>query len=212
MKESVLLTEGKSDCIVISNICSHRKIKENFKPLNCKSRGEAISFLELTINEQATRYKNVGIVIDAETDNKATWQKIKSRIEKTGRYNNIPNSLPANGLILQANQSTHPRLGVWIMPNNKTDGMLEDFVSLLAGDGNTLMQESELVLKSLEERNIEEYKQVHRAKAKIHTFLAWQDEPGHPMGTAITARILDAGAKEADIFVEWIKRLFEEDS
>lgn len=210
MKESILLTEGKNDCIVISNICSRRKIKENFKPINCKSRDGAISFLALAINEQATKYQNVGIVIDADTDNAAAWHKIKSKIENTGKYDNIPNSLDASGLILQANDSTHPRLGVWIMPDNKTEGMLEDFVSLLAGEENVLMKESELILQSLEERKIEGYKQVHRAKAKIHTFLAWQDEPGFPMGLAITAKILDANAKEADLFVEWVEKLFEE--
>lgn len=52
-------------------------------------------------------------------------------------------------------------------------------------------------------------KDVHRSKAKIHTFLAWNDEPGLPMGSAITARVLDPSLGSAKIFVDWLERCFE---
>ena len=53
------------------------------------------------------------------------------------------------------------------------------------------------------------YKQVHRSKAKIHTFLAWQDEPGKPIGQAITARILNPDAEEAKAFIGWLNKLYD---
>jgi hypothetical protein len=46
------------------------------------------------------------------------------------------------------------------------------------------------------------------SKAIIHTWLAWQKEPGKPLGTAITARYLDPGVAEADVLVSWLKQLF----
>ncbi len=208
MKKSILFLEGKDDCIVISNLCEHRKVKENFKLIDCGSKEEAVMQFAVAINEQATTYKTVGIVIDADTDNSATWQQIKTKIELTGKYDQIPKDLPENGLILEANQNIYPRLGVWIMPNNKTDGMLEDFVVLLADNEDILMKETELVLHSLEDRKINKYKLVHRAKAKIHTYLAWQDKPGTPMGQAITAHILNPDSKGADLFMKWIEELF----
>jgi len=208
MKKSILFLEGKDDCIVISNLCEHRKVKENFKSIDCGSKEEAVMQFAVAINEQATTYKTVGIVIDADTDNSATWQQIKTKIELTGKYDQIPKDLPENGLILEANQNIYPRLGVWIMPNNKTDGMLEDFVVLLADNEDILMKETELVLHSLEDRKINKYKLVHRAKAKIHTYLAWQDKPGRPMGQAIAAHILNPNAKDADLFMKWIEELF----
>ncbi len=49
---------------------------------------------------------------------------------------------------------------------------------------------------------------IRHSKAKIHTYLAWQEEPGKPMGQAITAKVLHAESETAKVFVEWIKRLF----
>ena len=211
MKESVLFLEGKDDCYVVANLCKHRNVRKNFELKECGSKDDAIRQLELAINEQASTYTTVGIMIDADTDNHAAWQKVKSKIEATGRYENVPKTLPKNGLTLDAKESVHPRIGVWIMPDNQTKGMLEDFVALLADDGDQLMHEADQVLHSLEARKLNNYKPVHRAKAKIHTYLAWQDEPGKPMGQAITAHILNADSTSADSFMEWIVQLFTEE-
>jgi hypothetical protein len=45
-------------------------------------------------------------------------------------------------------------------------------------------------------------------KAIIHTWLAWQAEPGKPFGTAITAKFLDANVAQVDVLVAWLKSLF----
>ncbi len=49
---------------------------------------------------------------------------------------------------------------------------------------------------------------AHMAKAQIHTWLAWQENPGLPFGTAITAKFLDADRDQAGILINWLKRLF----
>lgn len=36
------------------------------------------------------------------------------------------------------------------------------------------------------QQNFASFKKVHHSKAVIHTYLAWQDEPGNPLGQAIT--------------------------
>ena len=46
-------------------------------------------------------------------------------------------------------------------------------------------------------------------KARIHTWLAWHDEPGLPVGTAITSRILSTDNDLCQCFVDWLERLFE---
>jgi len=136
------------------------------------------------------------------------WNSIKSKISKSEKYKDIPKELPPNGLVLEPKEKYSPKIGVWIMPNNNTEGMLEDFVSQLADEEDVLMKEAEQVLNSLEKRNIQKYKNVHRAKAKIHSFLAWQDEPGKPMGQAITAKILDPNSAKANNFIKWLEELY----
>ena len=60
----------------------------------------------------------------------------------------------------------------------------------------------------IEKEKIQKYKFVHRAKAKIHSYLAWQDEPGKPMGTSITAHVLNPDCPNGQMFLNWLKKLF----
>ncbi|TAN53782.1 MAG: hypothetical protein EPN21_00560 [Methylococcaceae bacterium] len=47
-----------------------------------------------------------------------------------------------------------------------------------------------------------------RSKALLHTWLAWQKEPGKPPGQAIWARYFNADAPDALILMQWIRTLF----
>lgn len=49
----------------------------------------------------------------------------------------------------------------------------------------------------------------YTSKALLHTWLAWQEEPGGPMGQAITKRYLNANAPYAQELMSWIRQLFE---
>ena len=49
---------------------------------------------------------------------------------------------------------------------------------------------------------------VDRLKAILHTWLAWQQEPGRPYGTAVGARFFRHDSPAALAFLAWFKRLF----
>ena len=49
-------------------------------------------------------------------------------------------------------------------------------------------------------------------KAQLHTWLAWQEQPGTPLGLAITNRYLDANAPHAQKLMDWIRQLFDLES
>ena len=46
-------------------------------------------------------------------------------------------------------------------------------------------------------------------KAVLHTWLAWQEEPGLPYGTAIRAAVFRHDSEVAECFVRWFRRVFE---
>ena len=94
------------------------------------------------------------------------------------------------------------------MPDNQLPGMLEDFVKCCIPDNDKLLPKAELVLQEIEQASLNPYTLLHRPKALIHTWLAWQEKPGMPMGQAITARGLHHDSAPAITFVEWLKRLF----
>ena len=101
-------------------------------------------------------------------------------------------------------------IGVWIMPDNLQSGMLEDFVRYLIPENDLLYPFVDTVLAQIETDDIaNRYNpNVHRAKAFIHTWLAWQKDPGTPMGLALTKTYLDHNTALCLRFVDWLNRLF----
>jgi hypothetical protein len=93
------------------------------------------------------------------------------------------------------------------MPDNSSKGILEDFLRFLVPKGDVLLPYAEETVQGLPEKRFSEN---DRPKALIHTWLAWQGDPGRPFGQAITARFLQPDVKEAAVFVEWLKSLFTE--
>jgi hypothetical protein len=124
-------------------------------------------------------------------------------------YSEISEKPVENGLILES-EDFLPKLGIWVMPNNKLLGKIEDFIRLLvAKEKENLWQ---IVEKSVNEIPNEHklFAEKDISKAQIHTFLAWQEEPGRPMGESITRRYFQPDAPDAQNFVNWLKRLFVE--
>jgi hypothetical protein len=94
------------------------------------------------------------------------------------------------------------------MPDNSLPGMLEDFVRMLIPQGDELASEADGVLSTIEDKGLQRYAPQDRSKAFIHTWLAWQEEPGRPMGAAITRKYLIPDSSQADVFAAWLRRLF----
>ncbi len=46
-------------------------------------------------------------------------------------------------------------------------------------------------------------------KARLHTWLSWQEEPGTPMGHAITKEYMSANAKHALNLIKLFRNVFE---
>ena len=203
-----LLVEGNDDVHVVRALWNSQSKPELFDIIDCKSKDRVLNELKIRLTTPQN-HRVIGVILDADTDASACWDAIKSRLNATGKYNSRKLKLSTNGLILEATDPEFPKIGVWIMPDNNLPGMLEDFLAALSEPEDPLMLKAEEVLSDLENQGINKYKNVHRAKAKIHTFLAWQDEPGKPMGTAITTRILDPTKSNAKVFIAWLERLFQ---
>ena len=52
------------------------------------------------------------------------------------------------------------------------------------------------------------FRDVDVPKAKMHTYLAWQDEPGRTLGQSITRRVLRADSPSCVTVVGWLRRLY----
>ncbi len=204
--KKTLLVEGKDDQHVIYAIRDIYEIPKN--TFIIEELGGVENVLKKADSTLIDGSSDIclGIVIDADEDIKARWQSVSSILEKAG-YKDLPNSPDANGTIIR--QEFLPTFGVWIMPDNKIEsGYLETFLTYLVPENSKSWEHAKNSVAALEEKPFIKTNVDHTTKAEIHTFLAWQEEPGKPFGTAITAKYLQADNPQCQSFANWLNRLF----
>ena len=206
-QEAVLLVEGKDDMHVLLAILHHHGM---IMSPDFIEQFEGIDKLleNLEVRLRLTDLKRLGVVVDADEPLSTRWSQVVAVLSRAG-YTNLPGTPDPKGTIFDPPDSLHPVVGVWLMPNNILPGMLEDFVKFLVPPGDRLLKRAMESVASIPagERLFSE---GHLSKAQIHTWLAWQEEPGRPMGLAIKAKFLDPSCKQAVDLTAWARRVFPE--
>jgi len=199
----ILLTEGKNDCHVIAALCQFHTVAESFGLNDCESDDQVFKKLGALLRTETT--KTIGIVLDADNpDLAAKWQKFQTVLSRENIHV-VPEKPDTKGTIISATDE-HPRIGLWLMPNNCIDGMLEDFCIKMADLEPIAFAEK--CVSTAKAQGYTSFGDTHHSKAVVHTYLAWQDEPGNPLGLAITAKVLDPKHPLAITFVDWLNNLF----
>lgn len=204
--KKILLVEGKDDEHVLKHICGTRGVG---KLDEVKDHGSVDNLLEsIPVRLKACEEGDiVGVVIDADTDLAARWQSLRDRLNNVG-YEGIIENPDRTGTVLDPPEDKLlPRVGIWIMPNNGSIGILEDFLLFLVPPDNQLLAHVCASVNAIPKGD-QRFKDLDKPKAVIHTWLAWQEKPGKPLGTAITAKFLDPNVAEADVLVAWLRRLY----
>lgn len=201
--EKVLLVEGVTDCHVVLALCKAHKVPKNFGIYECGSDHKVLQQLNALISAP-TPPNIIGVLMDADSPDLAgRWRNIESKL-KDYDYT-LPTAPEERGTIVKP-VTELSRLGFWLMPNNRVDGMLEDFcIEMIEPNAiATVVQ----CLQIAEDNQCTSFKPVHRSKAIVHTYLAWQDEPGKPLGQSITAHNLRPETETAKAFIGWLTELF----
>ena len=205
--ENLLLVEGNEDQHVVWHLTNAHGIVRG--AIEVKPMQGAQNLLQaLPLELRSDKTKKLGIVVDADTDLAGRWESIRN-ILISNRYQNVPAAPLAEGTVVELESLRLvrvPKVGVWVMPDNRTTGMLEDFVSFLGARYDPLWAVADGCLNEI---TAPRFKPSYRIKAHLHTWLAWQEEPGSPMALAITRTFLDAHAPHAERFIAWIRSLFD---
>lgn len=197
-----LLVEGNDDMHVIMALCQKFSVTENFEIIDCKGIDKL--FTQIPIRLKQSGFETLGIIIDADTEIKNRWSTLQSIFSKQGI--SLPNEIPNEGLILKTNSLT---IGVWIMPNNDLNGMLEDFISFLIPKEDKLLPVANQTLEAIEKEKLNKYIPAHKSKALIHSWLSWQEDPGTPMGLAITKKFLTTQEEICKKLISWLSVTFQ---
>ncbi len=153
---------------------------------------------------KASGLRALGILADTNTDAQRRWSAIRNRCPTN--FTDLPDAIPREGLIAENERGM--KLGVWLMPDNVSPGMMETFLRCLVPDpeDELLAYASETCKKAT--KLGAPYKKVDVDKARIHAWLAWQDAPGRQLHDAIKHRILAPDSEYAGPFVSWFRKLF----
>ncbi|HET7462738.1 MAG TPA: DUF3226 domain-containing protein [Longimicrobium sp.] len=149
--------------------------------------------------------ERLAVVVDADESVERRWPGFYQILKERGYRPD--KALPASGLMLHRAERNVPVVGVWLMPDNHTAGRLENFVSYMVPAGDQLWEHAGEVVDAIP-GELRKFKDQHKQKAHVHTWLAWQKEPGLRLGPAVERRLLDAGVPEAVAFVSWLERVF----
>ena len=198
-----LLVEGNDDQHVIWALCEKFNIPEVFDVIDCA--GIENLYESIPVRFKQTGIETIGIIIDADVNLNDRWEYVKNVLSNQGFK--VPENLPQGGLILS---NGNVKMGVWIMPSNNTNGMLEDFVSFLIPQDDKLLPIVDTTLNKIENEKLNKYSLIHKSKAKIHSWLSWQEDPGTPMGLSITKRYLTTDNASCRQLINWLKKLFTE--
>ncbi len=202
----LLWVEGKDDLAVVRGLCAAHEVPSVFR-IEDKGGVEKL-FRGIGITVRAQTIERFGAVVDANGDAHSRWQEFRRIAEHEG-YKDVPSAPEESGTVLSA-AGLLPRLGIWIMPHNSTAGALEDFAAMLVPADDALWIRAGEAVDLIAEAD-RRFPAGRRSKAHMHTWLAWQEQPGSPMGQAIGKGDLDAHAPAAQRFVSWLRRLMVED-
>ncbi len=161
---------------------------------------------------QVSGLTHLGLMIDADENVSDSWKMIRNaclQIENI-YIDNLPEQMPETGLIINIpNGTKFIKFGVWIMPDNIIEGMLETFLGyMIPEQGEYLWEYAQEVVREAKNKGAT-FKESYIDKAEIYTWLAWQNEPGRQIHQAIKYNILNPNNPKVQRFINWFKELYD---
>ncbi len=141
-------------------------------------------------------------MVDADFNPRDRWRDVADELQNIGIA--VPNGPVLGGACIPESTSL-PRVGIWLMPDNESQGELEDFIRPMLPDGDPVWPSSNAYIDGISEEHRKFGKKTLRAK--IHAWLATRKLPGR-MGAAIMQGDLEADGELAARFCEWLRQVF----
>ena len=146
----------------------------------------------------------VGFVLDANASPNDRWRAVSSRLASVGLT--PPAALPAAGYI-DFCEPFQTRTGVWLMPDNRREGALEDFLIDLINPADPLRSHARDATVQAQVMGAG-FPANARRKAELRAWLAWCEKPGLPYGSALRAGYFHHDSPDSEAFVTWFRELF----
>lgn len=138
-----LRVEGKDDKYAIQHLLRRHGIGLNvidIRPFEDEDedsggRDRLLKGMKTAVNTSTGR--SIGFVLDANGAATDRWTAVRNRLE--GLELELPKEIPEDGFVGDALE-VQARVGVWLMPDNRRTGAIEEFLMDLVGDRDALLQ------------------------------------------------------------------------
>ena len=218
MAEHILLVEGESDRSFFKEVCKTLGLHPSVtvalpKDVSGSWNGKEGVFnilpirLSQLVDADAT-LTHLAVVVDADSvanggGYKHTIKRVTEIVEPYG-FTLLPD-YPVAGVIFQHDDGLAD-FGLWVMPNNCDEGMLEDWIkSCVHPDEHQLFAHAETVVNTLPKTK---FKSIHISKAEVATWLAWQKQPGHGLYRAIEDQLIDRNSALFQELSFWLTHIY----
>lgn len=226
MSRARMLVEGDEDVRVLPELLEKAGIAwgpKGDERVRLKPAGSYDQLTEEWIEAQLkdSGLERLAILVDADDHPGARWTSLRGRVSKW--FPDFPTHPTPEGVVIDVPPGLLPfsprlqRFGAWMMPDNQVRGMLETFLlALRPNDEPNMLSHVEQAADQARQIGLAAnspriFKEVHRDKALIHTWLAWhgRKEPGRQLHQAIKEEILDPRHPYAEPFLAWFRRVYE---
>ena len=213
--DRILLVEGESDWSFFVEICKTLELHPSVKVAPPKNVGGFHNTKEGVFNHLPILLSQLGdaqithlaVVVDADSeDNGGGYQRVIERITKiVAPYGFTLVFNPVGGVLFQ-NDDDLADFGLWVMPNNNDEGMLEDWIkSCVHPDEHELFAHAETVVDTLPQPK---FQPIHVSKAEVATWLAWQKQPGHGLYRAVEDQLIDTNSALFKELCVWLTHIY----
>ncbi len=203
----VLLVEGPDDKHVVIHLSERSGLQQNFWIIEKEGKD---TLLDSIVLEARTPGRTVmGVVLDANDSLDARWQAVTDRLNRLRQEDHfdlpdLPAQPDPGGTIIGGTL----RIGIWLMPDNRSTGELEDFVGSMIPEADPVWPRSQAYIDGIPHDD-RKFFPGKTQRAKVHAWLAAREAP-RPMGLSIRAGDLDTNASNTTTFVNWLRELFKE--
>ena len=219
----VLLVEGEGDRGFFDQVCRSlalnpaikvappKDYQADYEELLHNSKQGVLNLLDDLLNElldEVAPTKRLAVIVDAdhEQEQGLGYRKTIEQVSKIAAdYDFTLAENQANGLYFKHSDGL-AEFGLWVMPNNRTDGMLEDFIkTCVTPNEQSLFDHAVQIIQNIPNPK---FKPHHNSKAQVATWLAWQKPPGHGLYYSVKDGLLNTNHALFQEMEQWLKKIF----
>ena len=199
----LLLVEGPSDKQVVRSLRKRFRGKHSIPEFEIReTRGvdRLLSIIEAEIDVPGRIA--LGVLADANDAVAERWNAVTGRIRCAWPDMKLGSPV-TDGTIIRG----RPDVGIWLWPDNDSQGELEDFVGQMIPNSDPIWPLSKKYIEGIPE----EYRRFAEKKtmrAKVHAWLATRATPGF-MGSAVGEDDLEVDGALVTRFADWLRKLFK---